>query len=137
MTTRLERFNGARLTHEEWTHEAHLRVAHLHLQRYVFDEAHLRMRAGIVRLNASHGLVESATRGYHETMTRAWLALVAALPPAVGDADSRGVVSAHAARLTRDAPLQHYSKDRLLSLEARARFVEPDLAAFPAPASRR
>jgi hypothetical protein len=39
----------------EWTHTAHLRVAWLHLARYPVDEAHLRMRVGIIRLNAAHG----------------------------------------------------------------------------------
>ena len=31
----------------------------------------------------------------------------------------------------RDLPLRHYSKDRLMSLTARAEWVEPDLAPLP------
>lgn len=126
------RFLAAELPHAEWTHEAHVRVAYLHVRRYTLDEAHLRMRAGIVRLNASHGLIESPERGYHETITRAWLALVAALPAEHGE-DSRSVVTRHASRLTRDALLRHYSRERLLSLAARARFLEPDREPLPEP----
>lgn len=33
--------------------------------------------------------------------------------------------------LERTAPLRHHSRDQLFSLEARARFVPPDLAPVP------
>ena len=59
-------FHDGALPAAQWTHAAHLRVAWLHLARYELDEAHLRMRVGIIRLNAAHGLVETAERGYHE-----------------------------------------------------------------------
>ena len=97
-----------------WTHAAHLRVAALFLARHALDEAHLLMRVGIIRLNQAHGLVETATRGYHETLTRVWLVLVAAGQPT-----------------DRDAPLRYYSRDRLFSLEARTIFLLPDLAPLP------
>lgn len=38
---------------------------------------------------------------------------------------------AHAGQLSRDAPLSHYSKDRLMSVRARAMSAEPDLAPLP------
>jgi hypothetical protein len=121
-------FQTAKLPEAEWTHRAHLRVAWMHLQRHGLDEAHVLMRVGIICLNASHGLVETATRGYHETLTRTWLALVArAMRGAVAGADSSTFVDTHAAALAKDAPLRHYSRERVLSVEARARFVEPDL----------
>ena len=92
------------------------------------------MRVGIVRLNAAHGLVETAKRGYHETMTRAWLLLVGAAMQESTEAESSlAFLEAHGARLGKDAPLRHYSRERLLSLEARTRYVEPDLAPVGAP----
>jgi hypothetical protein len=114
----------------EWTHTAHLRVAWLHLARYPLDEAHLRMRVGIIRLNAAHGLVETEVRGYHETLTRVWLVLV-------HDARRRTACSDSASFLTtpgfeRDAPLRFYSRERLFSVAARAMFLPPDLAELPA-----
>src|ERR1043165_2847882 len=71
-------FHERTLSHAQWTHAAHLRIAWLHLARYELDEAHLRMRVGIIRLNTVHGLVETPQRGYHETLTRVWLILVGA-----------------------------------------------------------
>ena len=74
-----EAFGSETLPESEWTHRAHLRVAWLHSSRYPLDEAHVMMRVGIIRLNAAHGLVETAARGYHETITRVWLVVVRAM----------------------------------------------------------
>jgi len=89
------------------------------------------MRVGIIRLNASHGLVETAARGYHETITRVWLAVVRQLMQEVAAESSLAFVEACGDRLAKDALLRHYSRERLMSVEARARFVEPDLAPLP------
>jgi putative acetyltransferase len=123
------RFHATTLAGVEWTHQAHLRIAWMYVQRYSVEEAHLLMRVGIVRLNAAHGLVETARRGYHETMTRTWLLLVAAATWESSAAESSlAFLEIHAGHLGKDAPLRHYSRERLLSLEARTRYVEPDLA---------
>jgi hypothetical protein len=127
-------FHERALGTEEWTHTAHLRMAWMHLARTSLDEAHLRMRVGILRLNAAQGRVETPLRGYHETLTRAWLLLVQearrADAQAPGSApDSASFVAAHA--LPRELPLAYYSRERLFSLAARAMFVEPELAPLP------
>ena len=125
-------FNAATLPRADWTHAAHLRTAWMFLGRHALDEAHLLMRVGIIKLNASHELVETASRGYHETMTCVWLALVSAArcrTPAL--ADSHAFLSTHAELLSRDAPLRYYSRERLFSVAARARFVAPDVAPLP------
>lgn len=125
-------FHERSLPHADWTHRAHLRMAWLHLGRWpAIDEAHLRMRAGIIRLNAAHGLEETPQRGYHETLTRVWLALVAAARRLEPGTDSDAFVTLHAALLDRNAPLRHYSRERLFCDRARAIFVEPDLAPLP------
>lgn len=126
------RFHAASLPAADWTHHAHLRVAWMYSRRHALDDAHILMRVGIIRLNASHGLVETPARGYHETMTRAWLRLVAAAMRSAPEHEtSLSFLEAHAARLGKDAPLRHYTRERLLSTEARARFVEPDLLPLP------
>jgi hypothetical protein len=124
-------FGDAALPAAAWTHRAHLRVAWMFLQRHPLDEAHLLMRAGIIRLNAFHGLVETPARGYHETLTRLWLALIASLMRAADAPTSGAFVDAHAGALGKDAALRHYSRERLMSVRARAVFVEPDLAPLP------
>jgi hypothetical protein len=124
-------FHDRSLPHAEWTHRAHLRIAWMHLAHWSLDEAHLRMRAGIIRLNAVHGTEETPKRGYHETLTRVWLVLIAERRRLEACSDSESFIAAHAAHLDRNAPLRHYSNDRLFSLEARTTFVSPDLAPLP------
>lgn len=125
-------FAAHALTHTDWTHEAHLRVAWLHVTRYSIDEAHLRMRAGIIRLNERHGLVESAERGYFETLTRAWLVLVLAAQRETHADSSTALLAAAPDLLDRARPLRHYSRQLLETARARAIFVEPDLEPLPA-----
>lgn len=124
-------FNTASLTIAEWTHETHVRTAFLCSRQYSLDEAHLRLRAGIIRLNERHGLVETSTRGYFETLTRAWLVLVR-------DACARSAASSSRELLERCPELyertllsRHYSKELLTSVRARSIFVAPDLEPLP------
>ena len=90
------------------------------------------MRQGILRLNAAHGTPNSDTRGYHETITRAYLVLLAQF--ARGNADLIGAVLALALLSSplaqRDALFNYYSKDRLMSVAARREWVEPDIRPF-------
>jgi hypothetical protein len=126
-----QRFTTQNLTHAEWNHVLHVRTAFLHLVRYDLDEAHLRMRAGIIRLNHRHGLEESPTRGYFETMTRAWLCLVQAARHDCDPVDSLALLALHPDLMERALPLRHYTKDLLMSVRARTIFVEPDVAPLP------
>jgi hypothetical protein len=124
----------------EWTHRSHVRIAFAFLQRLRsqldldIDEAHVRMRAGIIRMNERHGLVETSARGYAETLTRVWLCLVADAVrrnPDVLTRDSRALLMAAPDLLDSQLPLRHYTRERLMSKAARAIFIAPDLAALP------
>lgn len=124
-------FGTSQLPAEHWTHRAHLRVAWMFLKRHPLDEAHVLMRVGIIRLNAFHGLVETPSRGYHDTLTRVWLSLVAALMKTTDARSSDAFVDACMGSLGKEAVLRHYSRERVTSLRARAIFVEPDLLPLP------
>jgi hypothetical protein len=124
-------FSTHAISHAGWNHEAHVRTAFLFVHRFDLDEAHLRMRAGIIRMNERHGLVETSARGYFETLTRVWLLLVADARRRSGAADSRRVLAACPELLERDLPLRYYSRARLMSVRARAVFIDPDLAPLP------
>lgn len=126
-------FHGLTLPSERWHHEGHVRVAFLHLQRFELDEAHLRMRAAIIRLNAAHGLAESPRRGYHESLTRLWLCLVAAARATGAYADSTAFCMAHPELFDPAIVAQFYTRERLFSAVARSVFVPPDLAPLPGP----
>ncbi|MCX5689547.1 MAG: hypothetical protein NTV94_07140, partial [Planctomycetota bacterium] len=104
----------------------------LHLEHHALDQAHILMRIGIVRLNMAHGLVETPVRGYHETLTRVWLILVADARRVHPAPDSAAFIEAAGARLEVGRAFVHYSKDFLMGARARAVFVPPDLVPLPA-----
>lgn len=124
-------FGTSKLPAGDWTHRAHLRVAWMFLKRHPLNEAHILMRVGIIRLNAFHGLVETASRGYHETLTRLWLSLVASLMSATEVESSDAFVDRCISSLGKDAIFRYYSRDLVMSVWARAVFVEPDLLPLP------
>src|SRR3954469_4639878 len=121
-------FSESRLTHQEGTHETHVRTAFLFSMRFDIDEAHLRLRAGIIRLNERHGLIETAVRGYFETLTRAWLVLVFDARLRSGASTSAALIPRCPELMDRALALRYYSKALLASCRARAIFVEPDLS---------
>ena len=125
----VSRFQARTLPYSEWTHHAHLSVGMWHVHRLGADEALSRLREGIRRLNDSHGTPNSETRGYHETITRAYVTLIAwYLAKCDGQPLATSVASLLASPLAaKDHLLRFYSKDRLMSREARAAWIEPDL----------
>lgn len=122
------------LAREGWTHEAHLgATTYLLLKRPDIDlDAEL---PGLIRrFNESVGGVNSATEGYHETITRAYLRGIRLfLEEANTEAPLHELVNALLLSPMggRDWPLRFWSKERLMSAEARLAYVEPDLAAMP------
>ena len=123
-------FSACRLPKALWTHQAHLVVGLWHVTHFGRDGAMHRLRTGIRRLNDSHGTVNSATSGYHETVTAAYVELLdqfLAREPAVS-------LDEHCARLLasplaeRNALFRFYSRAVLMSPRARGETVAPDLA---------
>ena len=129
----VKRFAELSLPKPEWTHAAHLAVGLWHVSRYGRDNALERLRAGISRLNESHGTVNSATGGYHETVTRAYVQLLAAFAARHVDktAAERVAVLLTDSLAHKHALLRFYSRPRLESSEARLGWVDPDLAPLP------
>ncbi len=125
------RFEALTIRKAEWTHLAHLAVGMWHVDRYGADDALTRLRDGIRRLNESLGGQNTATGGYHETITAAYVRLLSAFletcPSGLSWSDR--VARLFASPLVeRDVLFRAYSRERLLSIDARARWVEPDLA---------
>jgi hypothetical protein len=124
-------FEDCTLPRSEWTHGAHLVVALWYVKRHGPQRATALVRDGIRRYNLNRG---DAT-GYHETITLAWIAVVSRF---LAGRDGVGAISDLAAELLRecgdkDFLLRFYSRDRLLSDEARGRWVPPDLAEIARP----
>jgi len=117
---------------EQWTHRAHLRMAYCTLTRYAFAEALDRVRRGIPALNAKLGTPELLERGYHETLTVAWMRLIhSAIRRNGASDDAEAFFKAHP-HLTHSTVIGlFYSDARLWSWEAKRGFVEPDLLPLP------
>ena len=126
-------FERGTLAQAEWTHRAHLLMGLWYASRLPAEAALDAMRAGILRLNAAHGVLTTPTGGYHETITRAYMRLIGRFVAEDGGTEGW---SARAARLfgdhgARDHLLLYYTRERLMSAEARAGWVEPDLRPLP------
>ncbi|MGI9117471.1 MAG: hypothetical protein ACR2JV_07535 [Gaiellales bacterium] len=112
----------ASLPQREWTHRAHITAAHVLIRRHGPTEALTLCRTSIPRLNEAHGVANSDTVGYHETLTVFFVA-------AVADAVARGLtIDDTVAELDRDAALRYWSEPVLMGVEARRAFVPPDRA---------
>lgn len=127
----VEQFDAATLPNWAWTHEAHLICALSILSRFGIENAPMEMRKRLLKYNESVGKVNSDTSGYHETVTFFWL-------KAIWDRLSvDGKIAFDQATLdellssidlaNRNLFLQSYSEKLILSVEARRKYVEPDL----------
>ena len=122
------------LPRPEWTHEAHLgATTYLLVRRPDIDLD--RELPGIIRsYNESVGGVNDDTQGYHDTITRTFLHGVRLF---LAEADLNDPLHELINELLlspmgrREWPMRFYSAERLFSVEARRKFVTPDLAALP------
>jgi hypothetical protein len=112
----------------EFFHADHIRLAWHYMRVYGEERATERMRRTISGFAVSLGHPEK----YHDTVTVAWMrAVAAAMACTPGAADFAAFLAAHPWLLDRDCLLAFYSRGRLFSDEARARWVEPDLHRLP------
>ena len=123
--TLIRRFEDGSLPRSEWTHEKHIVMALWYMTRHPRDEATRRIREGIQRYNLSQGNLT----GYHETITLAWIAVIARF---LAGCDRMAPFESLARDLLascghKDYLLTYYSRDRLLSDEARHHWLAPDL----------
>ena len=122
------------LSKEKWTHEAHLgATTYLLLKRPDIDlDAEL---PGLIRrFNESVGGVNDDHGGYHDSITRAYVAGVRLFLSETAETELAARVNALLLSDIgrRDWPLRFYSRELLFSVPARRAFVEPDLAPLPA-----
>ena len=126
-----EGFVSCRLSPQQWTHLAHVRIGFLHLRQDRFDIALEKIRSRIQQLNSAHGTPEAIDRGYHETITRAFLQLIAGAMAEHAVGSSLDFCHSNPGLMTKTVLLDYYSRERIMSAEAKAGFVEPDLKPLP------
>ena len=128
----MAQFERTTLPSSDWTHRAHLRVAYRYLRQRPFAEALAEVRIRIRSYNAAHHVPTTPTRGYHETITVAFMRLLAAAMKDVPeDLDSEAFLASYPNLTNRNVLSEFYSESRLFSEEARASFVEPDRKPLP------
>ena len=125
-------FEDCTLPKPLWTHQAHLTVAMWYLVHYSGREATARIRNGIKRFNAAKGVKTTPIGGYHETMTMFWICVVSRYL-LFADADCSFIELVNRmleSCADKNLPLKYYSRELLMSVRARASWVEPDLKPF-------
>jgi hypothetical protein len=122
------------LPREAWTHEAHLGACLWLLTERPDIDVDAGIATIIRRFNESVGGVNDDTQGYHDSITRAYVAGVRLFLSGTGETGLAARVNALllSDMGQRDWPLRFYSRSLLFSVPARRRFVEPDLAPLPA-----
>lgn len=123
------------LPREAWTHEAHLAACLWLLSERPDIDVDAEIAPIIRRFNESVGGVNDDTQGYHDSITRAYVAGVRLFLAQTAQTELTARVNALllSPMGTRDWPLRFYSRDLLFSVPARRGFVPPDLAPLPAP----
>jgi hypothetical protein len=122
---------GRTLPKAEWTHAAHCAACIYLLTRRRDIDVAVELPGIIWRYNLASGTPNSDDDGYHETITRFYIAAIGAYLTAqpAGLSLSALVARFMASALgARDLPLKFWSKARLMSVEARRVWVAPDLA---------
>jgi hypothetical protein len=126
-------FESCRLANEDFRHYDHIRLAWVLLGGQSLDGATARMVRAIRAFAMHH---HGDVGKYHDTITRLWMRLVA---HAMSQGTAYGTFDAFAAAnpqlLNKAYPFEFFSEARLMSGDARAGWLEPDLR--PLPTERR
>jgi hypothetical protein len=107
-------------TLEPFHHRDHLRVTFLYLRQFGEKATRERLGPAILRYAAARNGAEK----YHETITLAWISLVAGASGNTQDFDA--MLLEHPQLLDKNLLDRYYSTSVLQSREARKHWVEPD-----------
>lgn len=126
-------FERAEIPRDEWDHRSHLTVACWYLLCSPFVEAVEKMRNALLHYLDARGIKTTLESGYHETITLAWMRLVShylagtnldcSLVELINRMNDHYRDKNHLAA--------YYSRERLMSWEARSGWLEPDIEPLP------
>ena len=121
-------FEDGTISRDAWKHAEHLTVALHYVTLHDIETATTKIRDGIFKLLGAFGVDLSKEMPYHETLTVFWMRTVAEFNASKNGASILDKTNELVTRFDKDYPLNFYSREFLFSDEARARFVEGDLA---------
>ena len=121
-------FLSGSLPPTQFHHRDHLRLTWALVRLTGVEAAMKRITSGIRYFATQHGQAEK----YHETMTRFWVLLVGHIVAARPDITTFDeFLAAFPMLLEKDLPYRHWRRETMLSSDARAHWVEPDILALP------
>ena len=124
----LRAFEACELPADSFHHQDHIRLAWIYLRRHEEQQVRLRMGEAIRRFAAYHGKSDK----YHETITMAWLRLVASAKMGLPDEATFAELTTAAPELLEKRTIEKfYSAAVLASDLARTCWIEPDLQPLP------
>jgi hypothetical protein len=128
----LTAFEGGTLSKARWTHGAHLLTGACYVHAFGEAEAIGRMRVCVRRYNEAVGGKNTETSGYHETITVAWIKLLAGLLRESGSMERAAFAARAVERFERQRDIfrRYYDFDLVGSVEARRVWVAPTLEPF-------
>ena len=132
----IERFESGTLLKGEWHHAEHVAMAFWYLHRLETEAAINKIRMGIQRLNKKHGVVQTETSGYHETWTVFFSKMLSVYMKKRSNSEHALISQLHDAiewlKDFRTLTREYYSKERIMSWEARTQWLPPDLKSLSA-----
>jgi len=124
----VEAFESCRLPAAQFHHADHIRLAWIFLGQMSEAEAARKIEEAIRRYANHNGIGQK----YHQTITVAWMRLVAAARRATAEgARFAEFAELHPELLDVHLLRNYYTKERLERPQARAEWVEPDLCTLP------
>src|SRR5437762_2066332 len=131
----IEQFENCTLPFDQWHHRAHVKLAYLYAVRFGPETAARKLRDGIRAYNAANDVPDTPTRGYHETMTMAWLHVINTTMQVYGQKPTADEFFDFHPQLGHKKILRlFYSPKLFMSPRAKREFVEPDLTRLPGTA---
>jgi hypothetical protein len=132
----VEAFRARTLPFADWSHQAHLATGLWHVATFGEEAAKGLLREGIRAYNVAGGRVNDATRGYHETVTMyfVWSAarFLERFPETGLAAQANAYVEGPFG--AKDSIFTFWTKERLLTPEARLAWRDPDIRPLDADA---
>ena len=122
-----EAVESCTLAKSEWTHHAHLAAGLAWVRRLGLEAAVPHARTCIRCYNESTGVANTDHHGYHETITRFFLTVLAGH----ADVDSDLIAVLADPDVAHAAPLRHWRRETLFSVRARREWVPPDRVGLP------
>lgn len=124
-------FETGTLPKEEWHHPEHVAMAFWYLTHFDEETAITKIRTGIQNLNSKHQVQQTPNGGYHETWTIFFAKMLRRYIDQELDRKLSLIQQMECATryLTdfREMTRRYYSRDLILSWEARISWQEPDI----------